>query len=138
MQTACPELVPAIERGAGMDELRYLVQQYVVLAQQNCAAPDYVILGCTHYALIKNLFAEAMPSAPILDQPQTLAEKLESYLARHPEYAMQYSAEHIFTTTGDVDSVNAASRKYFTQLDLIGKFINAAQIRSLPNVASGR
>jgi len=122
MQTACPELVPAIERGAGADELRALVHQYTAVAQQNCPAPDYVILGCTHYALIKNLFTEAMPGVPILDQPHTLAEKLESYLARHPEYSMDYSGQHIFTTTGDIAAVNRTAAKYFTQLNLKGKF----------------
>jgi glutamate racemase len=130
MQTACPELVPAIERGTGADELRNLVQQYVAVARQHCAQPDYVILGCTHYALIKNLFAETMPGVPILDQPLALAEKLESYLARHPEYDMQNTGKYIFTTTGDVPAVNAAAKKYFAQLELKGEFINAAQIKA--------
>jgi glutamate racemase len=126
MQTACPELVPAIERGAGENELHSLVQQYAAVAAQNCPHPDYVILGCTHYALIKDKFAKVLPhTTPILDQPHTLAEKLHSYLHRHPEYEMDYSGKHIFTTTGDVMTVNPAAQRYFDQLGLVGKFMSS-------------
>jgi len=130
MQTACPELVPAIERGAGPDELRTLFNQYIAIARQNCPAPDYVILGCTHYALIKNIFIDAMSGIPILDQPHTLAEKLESYLSRHPEYQMDHSGQHIFTTTGDIAAVNHAAANYFMQLNLKGEFTALTAMRA--------
>jgi len=113
LQTACPELAPAIERGISQDELAGLVRQYVAIARAACAHPGYVILGCTHYALIYDLFAHELPGAAVLDQPETLSEKLESYLMRHPEYKMDYSGRHIFTTTGDPTAVNYAAEKYF-------------------------
>ena len=118
MQTACPELVPAIERGASVDELQDLVNQYVAVGRQHCEKPDYMILGCTHYALIKDLFAAAMPGVPMIDQPNTLAEKLQSYLTRHPEYEMDYSGHHVFTTTGDVVAVNAAAGRYSVRFNI--------------------
>jgi glutamate racemase len=120
MQTACSELASAIEKGA--QNLSELVQQYASVALQQCPHPDYVILGCTHYPLIRDLFARALPNVPILDEAEAVAASLESYLARHPEYAMDYSGQHRFVTTGDPDAVNAAAAPYFARLGLVGAF----------------
>jgi glutamate racemase len=116
VQTACSELVPAIEYG--MADLEKLVAQYVAIARQHCAQPDYVILGCTHYPLIKDLFAREMPGVPILDQADAVAHRLESYLARHPEYHMDYSGRRDFITTGDLDIASRSLQKYFPEIIL--------------------
>jgi len=46
-----------------------------------------VILGCTHYPLGCRFFAAALgPKVEIIGQPDAVAQSLENYLERHPDY----------------------------------------------------
>ena len=90
----CPALVPLLERGASATELHVAVHGYVQQLLAKCAAleanlvPNLAILGCTHYPLIKPLFMQALPpSVRVFDQPQAVADALDDYLTRHPEFA---------------------------------------------------
>src|SRR5215469_2499614 len=87
VQQACPELAGSIERGMARHELRALVDRYVEeLLGKLDAAPECVILGCTHYPLVADLFAGALPSGVrMIHQPDATARALKVYLARHPE-----------------------------------------------------
>jgi len=101
VQQACPELAGAIEEGAARDEIRALVQQYVGELRQAVDTPDCVILGCTHYPLVADLFAAALPrGVPIIHQPQATARALEIYLDRHPEYDSGSAGGRRFLSTG--------------------------------------
>ena len=102
VQQACPELAGAIEQGAPRNELRALVDEYVGELRRTAAAtPDRVILGCTHYPLVSDLFAAALPpGVPIIHQPQATARALKSYLARHPAYDSGKTGRRIFLSTG--------------------------------------
>jgi glutamate racemase len=102
LQQACPELAGSIERGAPRDEIRGLVEQYVAeLLQKTDAAPDGVILGCTHYPLVADLFAAALPSGMrIIHQPEATARALKCYLDRHPEYHAGNGGRRMFLSTG--------------------------------------
>ncbi len=123
MQTACSELAPAIDRGADTAALHKIVDQYVQVAKSNNPRTDYVILGCTHYPLVREMFEDDFEGVPILDQAHAVAYRLESYLQRHPEYKMDYSGKHIYTTTGDVVAVNHAAQARFKQLKIENEFI---------------
>ena len=102
VQQACPKLAGSIERGLPRREIRALVDQYVgELLNGIGAAPDGVILGCTHYPLVADLFAAALPQGVrLIDQPQATARALRSYLDRHPEYDAGHAGRRIFLSTG--------------------------------------
>jgi glutamate racemase len=102
VQQACPELAGSIERGAPRGDLRALVDRYVgELLQSVEKAPDGVILGCTHYPLVADLFAEALPGGvPIIHQPEATARALKVYLERHPEYDGGTGGRRMFLSTG--------------------------------------
>jgi glutamate racemase len=52
------------------------------------AAPDRIVLGCTHFPLVRDLFeAELEPSAKLTPQPRQVALKLADYRVRHPHFA---------------------------------------------------
>src|SRR5215831_13232880 len=58
VQQACPDLAGSIERGMPRCDLQALVEQYVCeLLGKLGSAPGSVILGCTHYPLVADLFA---------------------------------------------------------------------------------
>ena len=102
VQQACPELAGAIERGAPRGDIRALVEQYVgELRQTIDTTPDCVILGCTHYPLVADLFAATLPrGVPIIHQPEATALALKFYLLRHPEYDTGHAGRRRFLSTG--------------------------------------
>jgi glutamate racemase len=101
VQQACPDLAGAIEKGASRSELATLIEQYVRELRQKIETPDCAILGCTHYPLVADLFAAALPSGiPIIHQPQATARALTTYLHRHPEYDAGNACRRIFLSTG--------------------------------------
>jgi len=102
VQQACPQLAGAIERGLPREDLRALVQEYAGhLSAKLDAAPECVILGCTHYPLVADLFAEALPAGVrIIHQPEATARALQAYLDRHPEYDRSNAGRRKFLSTG--------------------------------------
>lgn len=102
VQQACPELAGSIERGLPKAELRALVERYVEeLLGKAGTAPDCVILGCTHYPLVADLFAAALPAdVRMIHQPEATARALKAYLERHPEYDGSGGGCRKFLSTG--------------------------------------
>ena len=99
---ACPGLAGLIELGAPDEELRLVVSDHVdALRRRIGRYPDKAILGCTHYEIVADLFAAALPpGTPLIHQPTAVADALERYFARHPEYALGGSGRRDFLTTG--------------------------------------
>jgi glutamate racemase len=102
VQQACPELAGSIERGLARRDLQVLVERYVgELLRKLGASPECVILGCTHYPLVADLFAAALPSGVrMIHQPEATARALKAYLDRHPEYDESQSGRRKFLSTG--------------------------------------
>src|SRR5438552_2188735 len=101
VQQACPELAGSIERGLPRHDLRGLVEQYVgELLESIDTTPDAVILGCTHYPLVADLFAAALPrGVRIIHQPAATSRALKFYLDRHPEYDAGNAGRRMFLST---------------------------------------
>ncbi|MGE3770493.1 MAG: glutamate racemase [Bdellovibrionales bacterium] len=102
-QQACPELVRLIETGAADVDMRPLVEKYVAELHEQMGRtwPDRVILGCTHYALIRHLFTEALPKdITILDQQDMVGKATAIYMKNHPEYPSIESGKHRYLSTG--------------------------------------
>ncbi|RMD64308.1 MAG: glutamate racemase, partial [Alphaproteobacteria bacterium] len=121
VQIACPDLAARIEAGADDDELAAMVRTFAarLRTRLNGAIPDATILGCTHYPLVAEHFAAALPpGARILSQPDVVATALARYLARHPEFAAGPSARSgavdvAFYTTGDTARIDPLATRFF-------------------------
>jgi len=103
VQQACPELAGAIEAGMPRVSLQALVNRYVGAMEQQLGGktPDSVILGCTHYPLVADLFAQSLPEGiPIIHQPEATAAAIRPYLEKHPEYKVSDGGKRIFLSTG--------------------------------------
>lgn len=98
----CPGLAGLIELGAPADELRVVVNDHVdALRRRIGRHPDKAILGCTHYEIVADLFAAALPEGtPVIHQPTAVADALDRYFARHAEYALGVAGRRDFLTTG--------------------------------------
>lgn len=103
VQQACPLLVPLIEEGwIKKPETRRIVRVYLQSIKSN--NPDVLILGCTHYEALHAIFRQKMgKQCRVLNSPSVVAERLKSYLVRHPEYKIERSGEVKFLTTGNPD-----------------------------------
>ncbi len=98
----CPGLAGLIELGAPPEELRIVVEDHVdALRRRIGRHPDKAILGCTHYEIVADVFAAALPAGtPLIHQPSAVADALDRYFDRHPEYALGGSGRRDFLTSG--------------------------------------
>src|SRR5215217_8213143 len=98
----CPNLARMIEDGADRDTLKAEIEGHALALKRRIGRfPDRAVLGCTHYEIVADLFREALPEGtPLIHQPDSTADALERYFARHPEYVSGGSGERRFLTTG--------------------------------------
>ncbi len=117
VQQSCPGLVDLIERNAARTELKAAVDRYVrdLMQTLNGKPLDAVMLGCTHYPLVADLFEGALPSGiHILSQPNLVARSLAAYLERRPEIDTVATPRQLhFVTTGDAEKASSFAAVYF-------------------------
>ncbi len=79
-QQACPLFVPLAEEGfADKPAAELIAREYLAPVIKNNA--DTVILGCTHYPILKNLIARIMgPDVQLVDSADTLARAVHQFL----------------------------------------------------------
>lgn len=88
-QEACPMWVPLIENNEHQTPGgEYFIQKNLNHLLQKDHRIDTIILGCTHYPLLLPQLKKLIPpSIRIISQGPIVAEKLKTYLSRHPEIA---------------------------------------------------
>ena len=110
-QEACPMWVPLVEN----DELNnpaadYFVRKNIRNLFRRDPKIDTVILGCTHYPLLRKTIDKYIPlHVKVLEQGPVVAESLADYLFRHPEMDQQCSKRGSvrYFTTESVDNFEA-------------------------------
>jgi glutamate racemase len=115
-QVACPELVPMVE--AGITEGRRaesVLRAYLEPLLHEHPAMDALLLGCTHYPLLRSTIEGIVGSGiSVVDSAFTTALAVEDLLdalgARAP---VGRRATHRVTTTGDVAAFVAVARRLF-------------------------
>ncbi len=85
---ATPELVPLIELGEAEAALGSLIATI-----KGVGEVDGVILGCTHYSVLKDKLRAGFPTLCFISQDEIIPNKLADYLERHPEIKSQLSRE---------------------------------------------
>ena len=99
-QQACPLLVPIIEAGEhNWEGTDLILKQYLKpLIKKKI---DTLILGCTHYPIIKNKIRKIVGKIKLVSQEEIIGPKLKDYLIRHPEIERRIgkAGKRIFLTT---------------------------------------
>ncbi len=86
---ATPLLVPLLEDGGGA-YIRDVLDTYLEPFKRG--TPQSLILGCTHYGLLKAQIQSALGhDIKLISQPDIIPYKLMDYLKRHPEHAEKIS-----------------------------------------------
>ena len=115
---ACRNLVAAIEGQEPAARLQEMVSGYVaeLMTATGGEAPAAAVLGCTHYPLVADCFAAALPATTrLLDQPRIVAESLADYLDRHGRF-LGAPAERggvRFLTSGDPERASEFASRFF-------------------------
>lgn len=110
----CAGVVDAIEQG---DELlaEALVTSHVEALKRRMPHPQAAILGCTHYPLMQAAFQKALgPEVAVYSQADLVAESLEDYLSRRPEFMGEGTVSR-FLTTGDPERVSGKATQFLRQ-----------------------
>ena len=112
-QVACPALVPLIESddpygAATVDAVR----EYA--APLRAAAVDTVILGCTHYPLIRPILQRVFGREVTLvfSAEETAHEVAETLARKGIEHEPSRDGVYRFLTTGDVDAFRAMGARF--------------------------
>lgn len=102
---ACPGLVEAVERGhTDRAQTSTLLERY--LAAPLAAGADTLVLGCTHYAFLRDrIQAIAGPSVTLLDSADAVARQTERRLPF--PCPLRPGGGESFFTTGDVTEARA-------------------------------
>ena len=136
VQQACPMWVPLIEAGEQDSEgAKYFISKYLRELLAKDPQIDTLVLGCTHYPLMKGKISEWVEAYPrplpegkggisIISQGSLVADSLKDYLTRHPEYREPLSKDGTcrYLTTENADRF-AQSASLF-----IGEKISAKSI----------
>ncbi len=118
-QQVAANLAGAIEDEAPLAELDALVAEAVAKLKEQTEGkePHRVILGCTHFPLVEDLFRKHLaPSVRILSQPEVVADSLEYYLERHPHYGdCEHAGSVELLTTGEPEEISARARVFWPE-----------------------
>lgn len=82
----CPLLVPLVEEGwLDARETKMIVRRYLYPLKQKQV--DTLVLGCTHYPLLKELISQRIgkKKVTLIDSSAEVAHSLKAFLETHPE-----------------------------------------------------
>ncbi|MEK6782741.1 MAG: glutamate racemase [Bacteroidota bacterium] len=110
-----PLLVPMIEEGFFNNKISHdILEKY--LLDSVLESMDALILGCTHYPLIKNEISSFYPkSLSILDSSEVVAMALKNYLTSEGMHNKTGIAKHQFLVSDFTDSFEASTRIFFQE-----------------------
>ncbi len=113
-QQACPLLVPIIEVGEHNWERTDLILKKYLKPLLNKKI-DTLILGCTHYPIIKNKIKKIVGNIKLVSQEEIIGAKLSDYLKRHPETEQKIgkTGKRIFLTTDLTDNFQKLGSLFF-------------------------
>jgi len=119
IQQACPKLVPIVEAGrADTDEAEAAIREYVQPLLRDGAvvspAVDTLLLGCTHYPLLRARIAKvAGPGVRVVDSAATTALAVREVLESHRLTRTEASPTHRVFATGPVERFRELARTIF-------------------------
>ncbi|WP_420577948.1 glutamate racemase [Ekhidna sp.] len=113
---ATPLLVPMIEEGIYHDEIsRNIIEKY--LSDSSLQGIKSLILGCTHYPIIKeeirNHYRELDEEVEIIDSAETVALALKSFLEYHQLVNKEKTVPDQFLVSDFTESFEHTTKTFF-------------------------
>ena len=87
LEKACPLLVPLVEEGwiehpVTLEVLRIYLSGLLEDARAADLKPDTLVLGCTHYPLLRQQIERTVPDLRVIDSAEATAEQVAAALAQ--------------------------------------------------------
>lgn len=117
LSQACPLLVPLVEEGwLDKRETKMILRRYLAPLQQQQV--DTLVLGCTHYPLIKDLIQQRIGRrVRVIDSSRALADQLAAFLAANPEVAgtldRSSEGENLYYVSDVTEAAARTARRIF-------------------------
>ncbi|MFA6463998.1 MAG: glutamate racemase [Candidatus Paceibacterota bacterium] len=115
-EIACPLLVPIVEEGRhNSKDADEAIKKYIKLLPKKV---DALILGCTHYGILKNKIKKYLPKdVKIISEEDVVPKNLKNYLNKHLELESKLSkkSQRVFYSTDEVDKFETLGSKFFGQ-----------------------
>lgn len=117
VQHACPMWVPLIENNRHDSKGgKLFIQEDVQLLLDRDPEIDVIVLGCTHYPILKEYIQSIVPkNVKVISQGKIVAEKLEEYLLKHKalEEKCSKSGQIDFLTTETAAEFDKKASRFF-------------------------
>ena len=112
VSVACPKLVPMIESGASSEDVVAAVREYAAPLKQ--AEVDTVVLGCTHYPLVRPVFERVFGRGTTLvfSADEAAREVAETLERKGIENDRAREGAAAFLTTGSPDEFHALGERF--------------------------
>lgn len=113
----CPLLVPLVEEGwLSARETKMILRRY--LHPLKTKQVDTLVLGCTHYPLLKDLISQRMgQKVTLIDSSEAVAEGLKFFLAGNPpeKNSLKRGGENSYYVSDITEAAQATARKIFNR-----------------------
>jgi glutamate racemase len=121
LSMATPLFVPMIEEGFIFDDIsNAIVRSY--LSREDIAGIDSLILGCTHYPIIKNQISKFFNfQVNVLDSALIVAERLKSMLDANELLRKGSKANNHFYVSDHTDYFQVIARMFFGEKIILEK-----------------
>jgi len=115
---ACPLFVPLVEEGWFSDEVtREVIRRYIKPLKEN--EVDTVILGCTHYPLLRPLIQEEMgENVTLINVSEAATQEMKEILGQHGMEAERPAGTYDFFASDSIDQFRSFSRQILDIEDL--------------------
>lgn len=112
---ATPLLVPMIEEGFVFDDIsNAVVRSY--LSRHDLSDIDTLILGCTHYPIIRNQISRFYNfEVNVIDSARIVAEYLRKYLEEHDLLATERSGSNTYYVSDHTPSFETIANMFFNE-----------------------
>lgn len=122
---ACPLFVPLVEEGwLNRQETKMIVRRYLHSLKLNRI--DTLILGCTHYPLLKNLIVKRMGRGlkQVVDSSESVARELKNFIDSTPDLVLSQkgAGENLYYVSDRTEAASMIAEKIF------GRQINLEKI----------
>jgi glutamate racemase len=124
LEMACPLLVPLVEEGwidhpVTAEVIRIYLEELTAEAAAQGMNPDALVLGCTHYPLLRPLIERAVPAGmQVIDSAEATAEAAVRLFGQQEEYspaAQVAPAEIRCFATDSVDKFERLGSRFLNQ-----------------------
>ncbi len=118
----CPMWVPLVENNEYSSEgADFFVRKYIEMLLNEDPQIDTIILGCTHYPLLKDKIRQYTPAhIRLISQGELVAESLKDYLHRHADMNARcsHNGRCKFLTTESVEKFRESASVFLHDTDV--------------------